>query len=85
MKLFEKYGSKIRNFGNSNIVSNSFPYFFGTFGNGNSNIVFNSFTYFFRIFRNRKIQKSEISYLVSTSEKIESDFGSSEFLNTPKQ
>ena len=28
MELFEKYGSKIWNFGNSNIVSNSIPYFF---------------------------------------------------------
>ena len=67
MELFGKYGLEFRNSGNSNIVSNSIPYFFGIFGN-------------------RKLRKSEMSYLVSTSEKIGSDFGnfeSSELLNTP--
>ena len=55
MKLFGKYGSEIRNFENSNTVSNSIPYFFEIFGN-------------------QKIQKMEISYLVSISKKIESNF-----------
>ena len=63
---------------------------FGKFGSeirkfGNLNIVSNSIPYFFGIFGNRKLRKSEMSYLVSTSEKIGLDFKnfeSSELLNT---